>query len=368
MHNRFAPGLPKLRRVLDYLKSTIEHTVASSDQLWIEAFSTVIGSDSKSISVDDVRTTLLTIMTTGEEVPWEFYDIVSELIKHLPLATKESITKNIKIETGYEYEFLQVTTDGHWQIVWEVDPADDAEYREVALDWYVPPDQEKAPIVPLTIIDCIASCVLLLRKNLVLPAISVLSIAFEATLWDALVAKGIPRSNERIFFTAVRWHLRRVNDKLLVTVEGADRNVKELDTLVEPFTEFSIELRRTQMENSENKVELLFGVDKDLVAFLASDHIQSREPKTDRGLSAAIQRARNPGVDCLRTVPRAYDATLISLRNNLIHLPARGTLDQPIPLPGRGQLLTVDDLRTRQPFVNQLLYLVVGVIRNVYIG
>jgi hypothetical protein len=342
--------------------------VASSDQLWIEAFSTVIGSDSKSISVDEVRTTLLMIITTGEEVPWEFYDIVSELIKHIPLATKENITKHIKIETGYEYEFLQVTTDGHWQIVWEVDPADDAEYSEVALDWYVPPDQGKAPVVPLTIIDCIASCVLLLRKNLVLPAISVLSIAFEATLWDALVAKGIPRASERIKFAAVRWHLTIEKDKLLVKVEGADRNVKELDTLVESLTEFSFDLRRTQMKNSENKVKLLLEVDKDLVGFLASDQVESSEPKTDRGLSAAIQKARNPSLDCLHTVPRAYDATLIPLRNNLIHLPARGTLDQPIPLPGRGQLLTVDDLRTRKPFANQLLYLVVGVIRNVYIG
>ncbi len=85
MNNRFAPEYPKLRRVLDHLKSTLAHTVTSADQLWAEAFSTVIGSSPVSISVDEVRNTLLTIITTGGEVPWEFYDIVSELIKHLPV-------------------------------------------------------------------------------------------------------------------------------------------------------------------------------------------------------------------------------------------------------------------------------------------
>lgn len=368
MNNRFAPELPKLRRVLDDLRNTLVHTITNADQLWFEAFSRVIGSSSRSMSFDEVKRILLTIISTGGEVPWEFYDIVSELIKQLPKTTRENITKYIKIETGNEYEHLQITTEGNWQIVWEVDPDDDAEFREVALDWYVPPDQKRTPIVPLTIIDCIASCVLLLRKNLVLPAASVLSIAFEATLWDALVAKGITRSGERITYTAVKWHIRRIQDKLLVTVEGADRNIKELETLGEIYSGFSFELRRTQIENSENGVEMRLDVDKELVSFLASGQIEKSEPKTDRGLSTAIQRARSADVDCLRTVPKTYDATLLSLRNNLIHLPSQGPLDQPIPIPGRGQLLTVDDLRTRQPFVNQLLYLVVEVIKIVYIS
>lgn len=368
MHNRFAPELPKLRKALNDLKIALAHTVTNADQLWVEAFSTVIGSSLDRETVDEVRNTLLTILTTGEEVPWEFYDIVSELIKHLPEATRENITKQIKIETGIEDEYLRITSDGHWQIGWVVDPDDDAEFREVAMDWYIPPDQSKAPIVPLTIIDCIASCIFLLRKDLVLPAASVLSIAFEATLWDALVAQGIVRSSQRNIYASVKWHLRRVNDRLLVTVEGADRSIKELDIFIEPYTEFTFEIRKTQLENSANKVELRLDIEKDLAGFLASDRIERNDPKTDRGLSTAIQRARSADIDCLRTVPKVYDATLISLRNNLIHLPSQGTLEQPIPLPGRGQLLTVDDIRTRKSFVSQLLYLVVEVIKMVYIG
>jgi hypothetical protein len=158
------------------------------------------------------------------------------------------------------------------------------------------------------------------------------------------------------------------SNRLLVAVEGADRDIRELDDLVEPYTGFTFELRRTQIANSENRVELRLDVDKDLVGFLASDHIERIESRTDRGLSTAIQRARSVDISCLRTVPKAYDTTLISLRNNLIHLPSRGPLDQPIPLPGRGQLLTVDDLRMRKSFVNQLLFLVVGVIKAVYMG
>src|ERR1700693_4225242 len=217
MLNRFAPEPPKLRRILESLKRSLAQSVPNAEQLWITSYSAVIGDNSTSISGEDARKTLLAIITNSEE-PWEFYNIVSEIIKHLPLATKESVIGDIKIATGDAYEYLQVTTDGHWQIMWEVNPDDDAEYKEVALDWYIPPDQEKAPIVPITIIDCVASCVLLLRKNLVLPAVSVLSIALEAALWDALEAKGISSSREQVKYAATKWNLTRKYDKFLVTI------------------------------------------------------------------------------------------------------------------------------------------------------
>src|SRR5207302_10178278 len=91
MNNRFAPELPKLRKVLTDLKSTLAHTVTSAEQLWVEAFSAVIGSSPSSMSVDEVRNTLLTIITARVELPCEFYDLVSELIKNLPAATRENI-------------------------------------------------------------------------------------------------------------------------------------------------------------------------------------------------------------------------------------------------------------------------------------
>ncbi|HLZ57847.1 MAG TPA: hypothetical protein VKR06_12935, partial [Ktedonosporobacter sp.] len=64
--------------------------------------------------------------------------------------------------------------------------------------------------------------------------------------------------------------------------------------------------------------------------------------------------------------PRNYDNTLINLRNNLIHLPSRNTLDEPIPIPGLGQLETIDDIRKKRTFINQLLYLVINVIKIAY--
>ena len=150
------------------------------------------------------------------------------------------------------------------------------------------------------------------------------------------------------------------------TIDGADRNIKELETLVQLGTIISLELSKAQENNSSSTVELRLEVSKDLVSFLASDRVVERVMKTNRGLSAAIQRARSEDVECLRVIPRNYDETLISLRNNLIHLPSHGDLESPIPLPGRGQLETVDDIRKKQSFVNQLLFLVIRVIESVY--
>jgi hypothetical protein len=290
--------------------------------------------------------------------------MVSELIKPLPLAIKETTIKDIKIvtddpETRDSFEYLRISPDGHWQIIWEVNPDEDAEYREVGFDWYIPPDQANFPIVPIAIIDCIAGCVLLLRKNLVLPATSILSIALEAALWEALKAKGISRSTEQ--YATVEWHMRSLQDRLILTIEGADKNVRELGTLFEPGKIHSFELRRGREDSSNGIVELNINVNKNLVNFLASERVVGNE--TNKGLSAAIQRARSADTEFF---PRNYDNTLIKLRNNLIHLPSRNTLDDPIPIPGLGQLQTIEDVRKKRTFINQLLYLVINVIKIAY--
>jgi len=50
MHNRFTPELSKLRSVLEHLKKTLAHNVPNADQIWVEAYSAVIGDNSSSIS------------------------------------------------------------------------------------------------------------------------------------------------------------------------------------------------------------------------------------------------------------------------------------------------------------------------------
>ena len=282
MNNRFAPDIPKLRRVFEHLKTSLAHYYPNADKLWVEACSAVTGANSKSMSGNDARNILWAIMTSREEVeiPWEFYNMVSELIKPLPLAIKDTIIKGIKIgtgdaETGESFEYLQISPDGHWQIMWEVNPDEEIGYREVGFDWYIPPDQASFPLVPNSIIDCIAGCILLLRKNLVLPAASILSIALEAALWEALEVKGVSRSTEQKIYAAVEWHLKRFHDKLLVSIEGADENVQALGALFEPGQILSFELRRSREDSSNGLVQLNMSVDKSLVKFW----LQSRKKR-----------------------------------------------------------------------------------------
>jgi hypothetical protein len=367
MHNRFSPEVHELRSVLDRLQQTLISVVPDTDKIWIDTLKEITGSDLKSLTTSDIKNILMGIITGNEGIPWDFYDIVSQLIKYIPSIVRDTVIKDVKIQTGYDYEYLRVTAEGHWQIVWEVDPNDSvADYREVALYWYIPPEQARAPIVPIAIIDHIASCVLLLRNNLVLPAASVLSIALESTLWEALQNKGITRSREHIVYAPVKWYLRRTSDKFLVTIEGADKNLKEMDTMVQYPNGVTSELRKIQINNAEQTAMLQMTIDKDLVSFFASDQTESTELKTDRGPSAAMQRGRSADIECLRTIPRIYDEALVLLRNNLIHLPSQGNLEKPIPIPGKGQIQTIEELRSKGLFIKQLLYLVIEVIKIVY--
>ncbi|EFH88860.1 DUF5655 domain-containing protein [Ktedonobacter racemifer] len=361
MSDRFAPNSSRVRPVLEKLKND------GYGEYLAKAYFTITHTNSKTKSVSDIERDLLARMDMGPSTPWVLYDLFSELMKSSPLASRQALREKIKIETGYMYERLRITIDGHWQITWEVDPDADSEYKEVALNWYIPPNQDSAPIVPLAIIDCIASSVLLLRQNLVLPAATNLSIALEAALWDALTYSGFSRYSEQLTYISVKWNIKKTADKFLLWIEGADKSVKDLSTNDgSPFTE-TLNLRKLQSRDSSEVVGLRVEVNKKLASFLVSDKVEATEQIKDRGFSVAIQKARREKLKCIEEiVPDFLDSTLVSLRNNLVHLPSQGKLDQPIPIEGQSSLQNVDDLRTNIRFVRSLLYKVVDIINTVY--
>ncbi len=364
MSDRFAPSSSRVRPLWDTLRNTLK----GADEHLIKAFSAVAHPKSEIQSIVDVQRYLLARMDMAPTIPWILYDTIAELMTYFPFALRETLAENIKIDTGHMYERLRITIDGHWQIAWEIDPHADPEDREVALNWYIPPNQNNAPTVPLAIIDYIASSVLLLREGLVLPAATTLSIALEAALWDALEYSGFSRDSEQITYSLVKWHLeKKIHDRFLVSIEGADRSIKELNTDDgSPFSA-TLELQKMQTRESSEVIGVKVDVDKKLASFLVSDHVEESEHIKDKGFSVAIKKARKERMKCLEIVPDFLDNTLISLRNNLVHLPSQGKLDQPIPIEGQGGLLSVDDLRTNTRFVRSLLYRVVDIINTVYV-
>jgi predicted transport protein len=365
MSDRFAPNSSSVKPVWDTFKNILK----GADEDLIKAFLAVAHSKSEIKSVADVQHRLSAMMEMAPGIPWVLYDTIAELMKSFPPALKETLAENIKIETGHTYERLRITTDGHWQIAWEIDPAAEPNNKELALNWYIPPNQTNAPTVPLAIIDCIASSVLLLREDLVLPAATTLSIALEAALWDALEYSGFSRYSDQVTYSSVKWNFKKAFlDKFVVSIEGADKSIKELNTNDgSPFTT-TIELRKMQSRESSDVTGIRVEVDKKLADFLVSDQVKEKEHIKDRGFSVAIQKARKERMECLEIVPDFLDNTLISLRNNLVHLPSHGKLDNPIPIEGQSGLQSVDDIRTNPRIVRFLLYKVIDIINTIYTG
>ena len=363
MSDRFAPSSSRVKPLWDILINTLK----GADEHLIKAFSETAPTKSEIKSISDVQRHLIARMDLTSSIPWILYDTIAKLITYLPSAFRETLIEKVKIETGIMYERLRITIDGHWQIAWEIDPQADPEDREVALNWYIPPNQINAPMVPLAIIDYIAGSVLLLREGLILPAATTLSIALEAALWDALDYSGFSRSSEQITYSLVKWHLeKKMQDKFLVSIEGADRSVKELNTDDgSPFSA-TLELRKLQTRESSEVIGVKVDIDKKLASFLVSDRENGKDQIKDKGFSVAIQKARKERMKCLEIVPDFLDKTLISLRNSLVHLPSQGRLDEPIPIEGQSGLQSVDDLRNNPRFVRSLLYRVVDIINTVY--
>jgi hypothetical protein len=361
LSDRFAPEWPKVRPMLDRLLQEL----SGADHLLPEAFSAV--SSFKTDSPSAAKRHLQTAVGMPG-IPWILYDTVAEVLKRLPHATRVFIARSVKIETASNHECLRITPDGRWQVSWEVDPDEKAiEDREVALDWYVPPDHDAVPIVPIPVIDFVASCVLLLREELALPACAVLSVALESALWDALSAIGVDRHSVQRTYRPTAWQIKRLSDKLVVTIAGADRDIRDLDSVVGEYgSPMNFELRRLQSGDSPTKIGIKFDVEVALADFFTSGEVEKSELIADRGLTNAIQKARSEGVVCLQAIAETLDNTLISLRNNTIHLPSRGSLHQPVPIPGSSELRTVDDLRASPQLVRNLLHWVAELINIVY--
>lgn len=358
MNDRFSPKWNRLKKPIDELIRVLD----GSDHLLVESFLEVSLPNLKSKTAEDVKRELRGIvMSPG--IPWIFFDTITNLIKKLPGPTKKSIIEAINIDTGHAFEQLQPKSDGTWQVVWQLDPDKDNDEQYIALDWYAPPEIDKAPIVPIGVMDYVAGSVSLMRSNLILPAIAVLLIALEASIWHSLTLKGISRTSEKTVYKSVKWHFRKLSKQLVFTIEGSDENLDRLDSVVGKYPAVgSFDLRKTSVENS--KVILRAELDESLGKFFASDLQESHEVYSEKGLSEAVQRARK--AEILQTLPIQLDDTIIRLRNNLIHLSFDGIFDPTVPSPSGGRFVNHDELRQEPQLVKDLIHLVVELINNLY--
>jgi hypothetical protein len=359
MSNIFSPTWDMVKKSLIEL----EKAVVGSEHLFVEAFINASGEKPKEINtITDVKNHIRTSMMISG-IPWILFDTITYLVTHLPEPSRAPILKASSIETGHRGEIIRPASDGKWQVAWTI--FGEYDEQDIVLDWYIPPNHDKAPLVPPTIIEYITSSIFLLHEGLLLPSAALLFIALESTLWDELEYRAISRSSEKITYSPVTWELKRKYDKLLLRIEGSDNLATELDRVLGKFpAEFEIEARKSHDEIS--KTILSLSVDSQLADCLITTKKESVEVINEKGLSEAVQRARK--TEILRTVPIQLDETIIKLRNNLIHLPAQGNLTSPVPIPDLrgGGFRALDDIREEPQFITQVIYIGVELINFIY--
>jgi len=360
MSDRFSPNWEQLRQPLDSLISLL----GGDSHLLVKAFTSAVSPSIKVNSVNDVKNQLR-LMSMSRDIPWALFDTISALIESLPRPTKKDVVEEMGIATNRPYEKLRPDINGRWRVVWRIDDRAASEDAEISLDWYVPPDQSGAPVVPTAIIDYIAGSVSLLRGDLVLPSAALLLIALESALWDDLAAKSISRHSDRVTYTPATWHFKRIGEKLVLTTGGGtDRDLRDMDDAV-GFSPAQGTCEMRKLYTNGSKVSLQLDVDSVLVGFLASEREETRVTFADKGLSEAIQRARKAGV--LAAVPSQLDETMVKLRNNLIHLPSKGVLDPPVPDPTSGTFVSLTELQQEPQLVKGLMPLIVELINTIYV-
>lgn len=301
-----------------------------------------------------------------EEPAWPLLNTISALLLNSPAAARKAIIDAARIETGPPCEILTLDRDGVWRVGWLLTENPKAEEDVATLEWYRPEEPGRTPITPQPIIDYMAGCVALYRAGLILPALAILTMAYESALWDALAVAGVARTTKRRTYAAVNWKLKRVGDKLVVQVNGADDTIANLAHVPgEVFEEVEARLNHIAADNT-SITELSVRVTAPTSRFLASSQLEVEEDITVRGLRAAVEMSRGKNIQAITTVVEQLDETFIAIRNSLVHFPANGQFVPPIPVLGRAPIGDVAALATDQRLFVTLLTPVLGVINTTY--
>jgi hypothetical protein len=335
-----------------------EHFHGADNQL-LQAFNQSVEERWKAANLTEFDRNLRALCEHSLEPAFPLLDTVSALVANTPAAGKKSVIAAAAIQTQTPNEQLLVDVYGDWQVAWLCEGSDE---ETPALNWYSPAAPERTPITPQPVIDYVAGCVSLYRAGLILPSLAVLTMAYESALWDALAAQGIPRSGKRIEYEAAKWKLKRVSDKIVVAVAGADRPVTDLPNVPgEPFEEVEV-----RVSSAGSMAALSVQVSALNMPFLATMRVASEELVSSRGLRNAVELARNQNIPAIAVIPKPLDDTFIAIRNNLVHFPASGKLDSPIPMLGQPEITDIAALATDQHLLIKLLLPVVAVINSTY--
>ncbi len=395
MANRFKPRDGAFATAIDQLHQQIE--VYDVDSLLLELYNKV---NHKTLArVDDVYRNLH-FVCRGNPESTAFFDLISALLqkKEMPPPLRNTLVQHMQLPlTGGGR--LRVTERGHWQVRWSVvdrEPRDEED--EISLYWYrYTGDGDEFPdltfTVPEAILETIGACAELLRRDWTLAAISMLLVALEAVLWDALATIDIFRSTPQVQYKSVDWTLKmaaKTNNLLSFTIDNPDkrvdttlseilRNIRssvEEDSASDPWLDIvkqPIKVRLRASKKDATHVNLDFkGVPRELLPYLASEKIAASHDVPTQTLSNALQLIRSnaehfPSI--VDKLPSELDEILLQLRNNLVHFRADGTLAHEISLEFfdiEKPITQMHELRKQNYLFLTLLHWVVDFINEFY--
>jgi len=360
MSNRFFVKWNRLQPMVKNIR-TIYHAV---DRELVGAFNAAVDPKWRASNITQFDKNVRAVCEHTEEPAWPLLNTISRLLLNSP--ARKAILDVARFETGVPFEIVTLHRDGSWHVGWLLTDDPNDEEDVATLEWYRPEEPGRTPITPQPIIDYIAGCVALYRAGLILPALAVLTMAYESALWDALAASGIARTTKRRTYLATNWKLKKVADKLVVQISGADQSLENLVHVPgEFFEEIKARLNHIATGNTSH-AELSIKVTLPTSRFLVSSQTESEEDVSSRGLRTAIEMARAKGIQAITTVVEQLDETFIALRNSLVHFPANGLFVPPIPVLGRPPIADVGALATDQRLFLTLLTPVLGVINTTY--
>lgn len=351
---------------LDPLVRVIKRHFSRSERQVLEAFNSAASTELKALTWSDFeRNIKLACQLNRTKPPFVLLNTISALVLRSQAAVAEALIKEVDLLTETPHEVLRVNLSGNWQVAW----LKVSEGEEIySLDWHFPDAQESTPITPQPLIDYISGCITLYRAGLILPALAVLSMAYESALWGALEMAGTPRSVERITYESLDWKIKKVGKKYVIDVINPDSDSGGIENGIDGYID-TAKAKINQISTVAGlRSDLILNIASDRLSFLATTRIASKEVSSSRGLRNAIELARSKALPAIAVVPKPLDETFVAIRNNLVHIPADGKFDEPIPVHGQHNIADIASLTGDNNVFLCLLGFVMSVIQQAYRG
>lgn len=302
--------------------------------------------------------------------------LMTEIVKEvnfrggIPGIDLNSLLNAMIFSTNLPEVKIIITQEIHYAVEWSVTFNYGGQSNEdsIRLELY---NEDWTEIVPTYLVQYVHSAIISYKHGMNAVAVTLITIAVEATLRDVLVSKGYsfnPRANSYNVYDFGQASISVDGDTYKLDLKNIPPKTPS-DFLITTEGQENVDIRiKREFNNRKNRFDLTVNIPEYLLDYLSSDRIIQPAQRRVNNLEEALNIARNvEGFLTPDILPVDVDAVIKVVRNKLIHLSGEA-LETILPSYDPEGNFTLKDFINDSNLVYDLIYNIPYFINKQYLS